>query len=127
MPRFSDPQLLAILRKAARRINRKLYLDGTSSEITVDDSGNITPSNDDMADLVLLQAECMIASREYQDDLTEGGGGILIRDGEQSVDTTSAAVARGTFFNSTNSPCAELKEAVRLEQLKLSGGGKLVW
>lgn len=126
MARYSDPQLLAILRKAARRINRRMNLTNTSEEITVLTDGSITPDDDDLKDLVLLQAECLIASREFQDDLGSGSVGVAITDGEQSVDTRQASVARGTFFDSPHSPCSELDKAIMLELMKRTGG-RMVW
>jgi hypothetical protein len=134
MPTFSDQLLVDILKKAARRINRKLNLTGTALEITIDDSGLMaTPDpadNQDLYDMVLLQAECLITQREYQTELRDADGGVMIRDGEQTVDTRGTGVARGTFFNSDYSPCAELKEAVLEMKLNGPGGlgtGKLVW
>lgn len=120
MARFSDPQLVQILQKASRRINRKLCLFGTQDEITVDGAGEVsTPAGDDgsLTDLVLLQAECMVASADFQSDLTSNGGGIMAKDGEQTIDTRTRAIARGTFFDSEYSPCAELKEAIMFEKL----------
>lgn len=127
--RFSDAQLITILGKAARRINRAIYLIGTTEEISVDASGEITPANLDLQDLVLLQAECMVVSRDVQSDLSAaGGGGILFEDGEQTIDTRQRASARTTFMNSPYNPCAELKEAILIEKMNRSGDdGILVW
>jgi len=128
--RFSDAQLIVILQKAARRINRVLCLTGTDSEIVVNTTtGDITPANGDLHDVVLLQSECLISQLELVDELADGAG-VSIKDGEQSVDTRGAGVARGTFFNSGNSPCSELKIALRdmkLEGINPGGPGKLVW
>lgn len=127
MPRFTDPQLLAILRKAVRRVNRRLALTGTADEISIDSSGDISPDNADLEDLVLLQAECLISYRDYQDSINSGAGDS-ITDGEQTVDTTTSLVARGTFFDSPHAPCAELEKAINLEKLNRMGDfGKLVW
>jgi hypothetical protein len=131
---FSDQVLVDILKKAARRVNRKLCLFGTADEIVIDDVGTMTSpdpeENGDLYDLVLLQAECMIASREYQSELRDGGG-VMVSDGEQTTDTRSVGVARGTFFNSPYGPCAELNDAIKIEKLNRTGGpggpGKLVW
>lgn len=128
--RFSDAQLVVILQKAARRINRLLCLTGTADEIVIDTTtGEITPDDADLQDLVLLQSECMINQREYQEELATAAGGLRIVDGEQTVDTTSAGVARGTFFDSAHNPCAELKDQITQEKLNrgAGGGGKLVW
>lgn len=135
MPAFSDPLLIQIVIKAARRVNRKLCLFGTDREITIDPStGDIlTPDPDSdegqrLYDLVLLQAECLITTREMQSELRDASGGVLVRDGEQTVDRRAAGVARGTFYNSEFSPCAELKEEILIEKMRDTGeSGKLVW
>lgn len=130
MAKYSDVQLIQILQKAARRINRRLRLFDTTDEVVVDGGGNITSPDDDGAleDLVLLQAECMISQRNSQEALLDGTDGIRIVDGEQTFDSTVSAIARGTFYNSPHSPCAELKEAIALENITRSGNsGRLVW
>jgi len=121
MPAFSNPTLIQIMIKAARRINRKLCLLGTDREITIDPSTGemLTPDpddNQDLYDMVLLQAECLISGREYQSELRNADGGVLVKDGEQTVDTRAAGVARGTFYNSPYSPCAELKSGLCLKK-----------
>ncbi len=125
---FSDNQLILIVIKAARRVNRKLCLLGTSDEIIVSAStGEITsPDDDALDDLVMLQAECMIASRQFSEELTDGTAGVLMKDGEQALDTRAKGIARGTFFDSPNSPCEELKEAIVQEKLKRFTG-RLIW
>lgn len=135
MPAFSDALLIEIVIKAARRVNRKLCLFGTSDEIVINPStGEISapaselPDGEELYDLVLLQAECLITQREFQSELRNSDGGVLVVDGEQRVDTRAAGVARGTFFDSEHSPCAELKEAILIEKMRRAGGeGKLVW
>jgi len=133
MARFSDIQLIQILQKAGRRINRRLCLFGTTDEVVVDSGGNITsPSGDGgLEDLVLMQAECMISQRDAQESLLNGTDGVKIDDGEQTIDTRASAIARGTFFNSPHSPCGELEAQLKIEKMNrlMSGedGGKLVW
>jgi hypothetical protein len=130
--RFSDQQIIIILQKAARRVNRILCLFNTDEEIVIDTSGNIiTPDDGALEDLVLLQAECLLAKRDFTEAVNEDSEGLLIVDGEQRVDARGRAIARGTFFDSPYSPCAELKDALKLEKMKrdLIGGvgGKMVW
>ena len=124
MATFSDAQLIQIVIKAARRINRKLCLTDTTDEIIVSSStGEITsPDNNDLDDLVLMQAECMIASRQFSETLLNGTAGLRVVDGEQTLDTRGSAIARGTFFDSEHSPCAELREAIINEKLKRTSG-----
>ena len=127
--RFTDATLIAILVKAGRRINRRVCLTGTTDEITVNaTTGEILPAEGDLQDLVLLQAECLVASRESQEELSDGTAGLLVKDGEQTLDTRGATVARGTFFDSPYGPCAELIEAVKLQKIIRSGSsGRLIW
>ena len=133
MARFSDIQLIQILQKAGRRINRRLCLFGTTDEVVVDNGGNITSpvDNGTLNDLVLMQAECMISQRDASEALLAGTDGVRIVDGEQSIDTRAAAIARGTFFNSPHSPCGELEVQLKIEKLNRlmsgGGGGRLVW
>lgn len=139
MPAFSDPLLIQILIKAARRVNRKLRLTGGPCEITIDPATGdmLAPDpdeNQDLYDIVLMQAECLISQREFQKELRDASGGVLVRDGEQTVDTRGVGVARGTFFDSDYGPCAELRKCMRDMQLDgpcsetdAGGPGKLVW
>lgn len=140
MPTFSQQVLIQIVIKAARRVNRKLRLTGGPCEITIDpaDGSMLTPDpdeNQDLYDILLMQAECMIAQREYQTELRDGDGGVRVRDGEQEVDTRSVGIARGTFFDSDHGPCGELERCIRDMRLDgpckadggAGGGGKLVW
>ncbi|TFH25902.1 hypothetical protein E4G67_00150 [Candidatus Bathyarchaeota archaeon] len=135
MPAFSDPLLIEIIIKAARRVNRKLCLSGTTWEITINPSTGdlLTPDpekNQDLYDIVLMQAECLISSREFQSELRGADGGVLIRYGEQTTDMRGVGAVRGTFFNSTQSPCAQLDRCIKTAKMNsaLGGGaGKLVW
>jgi hypothetical protein len=134
MATFSDQVLIDILKKAARRINRKLCLSNTADEVVIDDVGDMTSpdldTNQDLYDLTLLQAECLISTREYQSELRDAGGGVVVKDGE-TTDTRGAGVARGTFYDSDYSPCAELADWIFKEKLNRQGGGagpgRLVW
>jgi hypothetical protein len=137
MPAFSDALLIEIVIKAARRVNRKLCLFGTDQEITIDPStGDIlspapgTPEGEALYDIVLMQAECLITMREFQSELRNADGGVLIRDGEQTVDLRGAGIARGTFYDSDQSPCEQLDRCIKVEKMNSQfggGGGKCVW
>lgn len=119
MAEFTDAQIVQVLKKAGRSINRELNLFGTSDEISIDNVGNITPDDDEaLYDLVRLQAECMLTSAEFQSELRSGDAGTLVRDGEQTVDTRDIGDIRSKFFDSPNSPCNELKVALRNEKLR---------
>lgn len=126
MARFSDAQLIQIMEKAARRINRRLSLFNTSEEIAVDASGCISPNNGVFQDLVLLQAECMIAQVDINSDIQNGG--LEVVDGEQSIDISSRPTLRINYLNSKYNPCEQLEEAIKDEQLKRAGNSaKMVW
>jgi hypothetical protein len=125
--RLTDAQYIGLFQKAARRLNREMSLVG-SDAIVVNDSGVITSSDPDarIHDLLLLQAECLLASRDFTNDLNSGAAGISVSDGEQSLDNRGSATARQALFDSQNSPCAQLKEALTNYKLERVDG-KLIW
>lgn len=124
-PSLSDAQLIAILLKAARRLNRTLSL---SDPIVIDGTGAITSSDPDekMHDLVLLQAECLIAKRDFNEELNSGGAGLFVKDGEQTLDNRASSAVRQSYFDSKHGPCEELKSAI-LEFKLENTDGKLIW
>lgn len=124
MARLSNVQIIQIIQKAARRINRILSLTGTDNEIVINSSnGEITsPDDDDLRDLVILQSECMLAGRDVSYELNSGTAGILAKDGEQTLDTRQTTTARSNFFNSDFSPCAELQKQLNIEKIKRTEG-----
>ncbi len=122
MPRFSDSQLIVVIKKSARRVNRELCLFGTDDEITVDASGCILPDDGTLEDLVILQAECMIANLDINVDLSLTGGGIRVVDGEQSIDTRVRTAARTEHLNSEYGPCSEYRRQIVIEKLKRTCG-----
>lgn len=125
--RFTDFQLYQILGKATRRINRELSLTGTSDELTMDASGNLIQDDNDAADLILLQSECMILQIDQNHQFngqaigTSNGQGVFVRDGEQSLDTrgesANLASSRTSYLNGNNNPCVELQRALAHEKL----------
>ncbi len=135
MARFSDAQLVQIVVKSARRINRRLCLTGTVNEISVDASGCILPANNDFEDLVLLQAECIIINIDLNNDFNSSadgtGGGYMVRDGEQRFDSrgeaSSRASSRTDYLNSPHSPCSELEKEIVKEKLKRSCDMRDIW
>ena len=124
MARFSNIQLIQIVTKAARRVNRELCLFGTADEIVINSSTGeiISPDDGTFEDLVLMQSECLLAQRDYNLDLSTGQIGINVKDGEQSLDNRQKGVSRGTFFNSEFSPCALYSEEIVSEKLKRTCG-----
>lgn len=127
-PRYSDSTLQIILEKAARRINRRLSLFGTDDEISIQTSGVVSPSDGTLEDLVLLQAECLLITSDFVSDLNSGTVGIAATDGEQSIDTRVRGQSRQAFYDSKHSPCSELEQQLRLEELRRSHqNSKLIW
>ena len=135
MPRFTDNQLVQILEKSVRRINRILCLTGTADELSVDLAGCVSPANSDLDDLVLLQAECIIINIDINTDFNTAadgaGGGYLVKDGEQTFDTrgevSSKTGARTNYLNSKYNPCAELEREIVKEKLKRSCDMRDIW
>ena len=131
MARYSDTQIIQLITKAARRVNRDLCLFGTADEIVINNAGELSqPANDDgkLEDMVLLSTECLVSQRDFSSDLNDGGLGLRVTDGEQTLDAKSKAVARADFFNSDFSPCAKYEKEVLQEKLKRSGSfGINVW
>jgi hypothetical protein len=125
--RFTDGYLYGIIEKAGRRINRRLSLTSTTAPIVVDTSGNMTsPVDQDLADLVLLQAECMIANVDVNIDISTGG--VYAMDGEQSLDSRARSVNRLAYLGNKYNPCAELEKAIMVEQLRrASDNFKDIW
>jgi hypothetical protein len=122
MPRFTDAQLIQIMQKAARRVNRELCLFDTTDEITISASGVISPTDGTLEDLVLLQSECLLAQRDFSLDLNSSQVGLLVKDGEQTLDNRAKGAARGTFFESEYGPCAQYKKQIVIEKLKRTCG-----
>jgi hypothetical protein len=112
--RFTDAQIIQMAQKAARRLNRRLNLFGTSNEMSISNAGEMTPDNGSLYDLILLQVECMILNREISDEFSSGGvgGGISIHDGEQSFDSKRSGNDRVSYLENKHGPCAELEAAI---------------
>lgn len=130
--RFSDPFLILMIEKAARCVNLDLCITGTDSEVSVDASGCITPSNGDLEALVIMKTECLISQRDYSADLNSGSVGINVTDGEQAIDTRGRAASRAAFFDSKYGPCGTYAEALKLAKMcgigsGGSGDGKLIY
>jgi hypothetical protein len=125
---YSDSTLQTVLEKSARRINRRLSLFDTDSQISIGASGAFTPNDGSLQDIVLLQAECLLITSDFSSDLNSGTAGVQVVDGEQSIDTRNKASARQSFFDSKHGPCAELEKAIRNEELRRSSdNSKLIW
>lgn len=127
---LSDAQYVAFLVKAARRLNRTLRLEDTVNEIVVNEStGEITSplNNDALEDLLVLQAECLILQRDTNTSASgQSGDGVYVKDGEQTIDTSSLANLRAKYIDSDINPCKELKAGII--QYKLDNmNGRCIW
>lgn len=125
--RYSNSVLYTIIEKSARKINRELNLV-QNEKITVQ-SGVITnpTTDDDIYDLVLMQAECLLIQKDANTGVGSGGGdGVVVRDGEQTIDMKGRSDARNNYLAGDFNPCKELRHALRDEKLRRSQG-KLVW
>ena len=113
---YTDTQWAYLADKSVRRINRKLYLDGTDVELSisgVDSSGVIIRSDagtitDALADIVLLQVECLVAKNIRRSSVSKG---IKVRDGDSEIDTTASF---GGHNQVVSDSCDELKDAISM-------------
>lgn len=123
---FTDDQISDTLNKAARRVNRVLAL--TDGDAIVLSSGVFTQptETDELRDIVLLQAECMLMNRAATSDIITGAAGVVVRDGEQQIDTTDRSAAVTDLFTNKYNPCAELEQAYAVAMLNRSTG-KMIW
>jgi len=105
---FTDDQYELLLSKALNRLNRKLSLTGTTSELSINQTdGSIQPTPDaSMQDLIVLQAECLIAKNLRR---TAIGKGIKVKDGPSSIDTTASFKGQDDVVQDF---CGELDDAV---------------
>ena len=105
---FTDAQLTTFVVKAINRLNRRLELTGTSSELSFDTgTGTISPSpNSTMQDFLVMQTECLLMKRDRRVAI---GKGIRVKDGETEIDTTASFAG---WNDSVEDICGELDEAV---------------
>jgi hypothetical protein len=105
---YTDVQFQQFTQKAINRINRRLQLTGTSSELSFDEgTGTITPTpNSTIFDFIIMQIECFIVRNLRK---VAVGKGIRVRDGETEIDTTAGF---GGHRDQVNDVCGELDEAV---------------
>lgn len=105
---YSDSQMITFLIKAITRINRKLQLTGTTSEMSYNVlSGAITPEpNDDLFDLIMMQSECLVVKSRNSSAI---GKGIRVRDDDTEIDTTAGFSGH---MNLVKDVCGELDKAI---------------
>jgi hypothetical protein len=123
---LTEENLRAFIHKAVNRLNRRLELAGLETTLSVDADCNINFPNSALRDLIVLQAECLIAKRTQMEAVNKG---IRIRSGTDEVDTTAGF---GGLESVTKSVCEELDEAFQdyMENAASDAvvdGGKLIW
>jgi hypothetical protein len=127
-PTFSDDQISDILVKAARRVNRVLSLTGSDAIVLASGVFTQPTETDELRDLVLLQAECLLMQRSATSDIITGAAGIIVKDGEQSIDTTDRSAAVTELLSNQSNPCEELKHAYNVALINRTGDdGRLIW
>jgi hypothetical protein len=125
---YTQTQMEVFIQKALDRLNRRLNLTGTTSEMSFNDNtGTISPTPDSsLYDLIILQVECMIVKRMHRVAI---GQGIKVKDGDTMIDTTSSFGGYKTLIGDV---CGELSEAIEeyLLDTKMSGirdAAELIW
>jgi len=111
---FTDLEWSYLTDKSVRRVNRKLNIVGEDSQLSVsgvDVSGVIVRSdsgviNDSLADIVLLQVECLVAKNTRRSSV---GKGIKVRDGDSEIDTTASFDGHNQVVTDA---CSELQMAI---------------
>jgi len=121
---------LDYVNKSIRRINRRLHFTGTTNEVTIDASGIITFPDNAVADIMVLQMECLAVKTQQGEAVSKG---IRIKSGSDEVDTTAGF---GGYQNAVKNVCGELQQAIK-DYLKeaekdersdtLSEYGTLMW
>lgn len=112
---FTDTQWAYLADKSVRRLNRKLRTEGENSQLSisgVDSSGVIVRSDsgsisDSLADIVLLQVECLVAKNIRRSSV---GKGIKVRDGDSEIDTTASFGGHNMVVSDA---CSELDSAIK--------------
>jgi len=119
---------LGYVGKSIRRLNRRLHITSTSGAISVNASGIITASNEEIVDILCLQIECLIVKTSQGNAISKG---IKIKSGSDSVDTTASF---GGFQNLVGNVCGELKNAITdylsgsaAADSAIVDGGDVIW
>lgn len=118
---ISDAKIRDILVKSIRRINTKI---GTSFAYYVASSGISPTPTEAQGELILLQAECLLAKRRYASSVSKG---IRIKDGDTSIDTTGSFSGHSDLKNDI---CNELNDLIVQYKQDTYGAqdyGDVVW
>jgi hypothetical protein len=102
---LTDDQIRMFVHKAVVRLNRRLDAAGLSTVLAVDSNCNISFPDETLRDLVVLQAECLIAKRGHMEAVQKG---IRIKSGSDEVDTTAGFNGHQSVVTNV---CDELDEA----------------
>jgi hypothetical protein len=120
---FTDQQLNIFIRASLKRLKVRVGL------AMVIDNGVLdpVPSTEESA-LVGLQAQCMIAHRQFR---TASLKGVKVRQDESSVDTAAGLVGLRESVAGDHSPCQQLEDLIKEYLTKVVGAvetfGQAVW
>lgn len=124
---LTDSDIEVFIQKALDRLNLKLNFEGTSKELSFNDSlGTINPSpSSTIRAMIVMQAECLILKRRHADAVTKG---IKVRDGDSEIDTTAGFRGHGDVVGSV---CDDLEVCISRFLSGQEGGaaehGGLIW
>jgi len=123
---FTEEQLEIFIVKSLDRLNLKLQLQGTTDELSFNDSLGViqpTPSSP-MRALIVMQAECLIVKRRQSSAISKG---IKVRDGDSAIDTTAGFAGHKDIVTDI---CETLDKCIAAFLRGLSGVedlGAIIW
>jgi len=107
---YTNAQWDSFTERSVSRINRKLNLEDQDGELVYtsgtyvrSDAADVSQS---VSDIVLLQAECIIAKGLRRSAVSKG---IRVKDGDSSIDTTAGFDGHGGVVEDI---CGELSQAI---------------
>lgn len=121
-PRFPDEKLDVFINTALKRLARRVELD-----ITITDGElSRTPTSAEF-DLIVLQTECLIATRERYSAIRKG---VRVRQDENEVDTSVGLSPFLQAVSGEGGVCTLLEEAIKQTLSQNSGAalyGENIW
>jgi hypothetical protein len=103
--KFSDHQLNIFIRAALKRLRTRV-----SMTITITNGIFDTDPDDSQADLISLQAQCLINQRDFKKSADKG---VRVRQDQSEIDTIGGLNAVGTSAAGEYSACAMLEQAIQ--------------
>lgn len=118
---IADTDYRDLLIKAIRRVNLRAR---TTFSYYSSTSGISPTPNEKQADLILAQAECLLAKRRYAVAVSKG---ISVKDGDTAIDSTAAF---GGHRELVTDFCGDFNDLLKEYLLENSGSetyGELIW